>query len=90
MKYRRWKNLFLGVLIVVLFFPIYSKIQQLKLKDKALSLQLEQVIIENKYLTEEIVMLKTDPVYIEEVARDTLKVAGKNEIIFRVLNDVEE
>ncbi|MCP4649137.1 MAG: septum formation initiator family protein [PVC group bacterium] len=86
-----WWKIILGfVVIVAIFFPSYSKIQKLKSKDADLSQELERKNKENKELSEEIEMLKTDPVYIEEVARDTLKVARENEIVFRVVNDEEE
>ena len=77
------------ILIVVLFFPAYSKVQKFKAKDKALSEQVERLKIENERLTQENRMLKEDPVYIEEVAREKLKVARENEIVFRVINENE-
>jgi len=73
-----------------MFLPAYSKIQKLKSKDTALSQKLKYLEQENKMLQEEIQMLKTDPVYIEEVARDKLKVARDNEIIYRVIEGDEE
>ena len=76
-------------LIAVLFFPTYSKVQKLRAKDRALSKQVDQLKIENERLTQENRMLKEDPVYIEEVAREKLKVARENEIVFRVINENE-
>ena len=77
------------VLIIVLFFPTYSKVRKLKARDKALSQQVERLKTENERLAQENRMLKEDPVYIEEVARDKLKVARENEIVFRVINENE-
>lgn len=77
------------VLVVALFLPTYSKLQKLKAKDTAFSEQVERLKIENERLTQENRMLKEDPVYIEEVARDKLKVARDNEIVFRVINENE-
>lgn len=90
MKFPLWKIIFGIVLLCILFFPAYSKIQKLKLREKVLSQKLKRLTLENKRLAEENTMLKTDPVYIEEVAREKLKVAKENEIIFRVINDSEE
>jgi len=75
---------------MLIFLPAYSKIQKLKSKDTMLSQQLKYLEQENERLQEEIQMLKTDPVYIEEVARDKLKVARDNEIIYRVIEGNEE
>ena len=89
MKLTFWKIIFLLVFIVVLFFPSYSKVQKLKAKDRALAEQVARLKIENERLYKENQMLKDDPVYIEEVAREKLKVARENEIVFRVINDSE-
>lgn len=89
MKFTIRKTLFLLALIAVLFFPSYSKVQKLKAKDKALLEQVERLRIENERLAQENQMLKDDPVYIEEVAREKLKVARENEIVFRVVNENE-
>ncbi|MFH1093763.1 MAG: septum formation initiator family protein [Candidatus Omnitrophota bacterium] len=87
MKFTFGRSIFLLVLAGAVFFPTYSKVQKLKAKDKALSEQVERLKIENEELTQENRMLKDDPVYIEEVAREKLKVTRENEIVFRVINE---
>ncbi|MBU0635267.1 MAG: septum formation initiator family protein, partial [Candidatus Omnitrophica bacterium] len=67
--------------------PVHTKLEKLKAKDTALSQELKSLTAENKQLAQEIEMLKNDPVYIEEIARDKLKVARENEIVFRVVED---
>ena len=89
MKFTIGKTLFLLAVIAVVFFPNYSKVQKLKAKDKALIERVRQLKIENERLARENQMLKEDPVYIEEVAREKLKVARENEIVFRVVNENE-
>lgn len=89
MKFTLGKTLFLLILIFALFFPTYSKVRKLQAKDKALFEQAQRLKIENERLTQENLMLKDDPVYIEEVAREKLKVARENEIVFRVINENE-
>jgi len=90
MKLTFGKTIFVVILSAVVFFPTYSRIHQLRLKDEALAQKMEYLGRQNKQLTEEIEMLKTDPVYIEEVAREKLKVARENEIVFRVIDGTEE
>ena len=87
MKIRLGKSLFFAIVIAAMFFPAYSKIQELKQKDRDLSQKVKNLGAENKKLQEENTMLKNDPVYIEEVAREKLKVARENEIVFRVVDD---
>ena len=79
-----------AVLAGVIFFPLFSRIQKLQQRDQVLSQKLERISLENKRLSEENQLLKTDPVYIEEVAREQLKVARDNEIVFRVVTTDEE
>ncbi len=89
MKFSIGKTLAWLVLMAIVFFPTYSKVQKLKAKDKALLEKVERLNIENERLSQENRMLKDDPVYIEEVAREKLKVARENEIVFRVVNENE-
>ncbi|MCK4995050.1 MAG: septum formation initiator family protein [Candidatus Omnitrophica bacterium] len=89
MKVTVGKTLFLLVLLAVVLFPTYSRVQKLKAKDKAFLERVERLKIENERLTQENRMLRDDPVYIEEVAREKLKVARENEIVFRVINEDE-
>ncbi|MCM8812487.1 MAG: septum formation initiator family protein [Candidatus Omnitrophica bacterium] len=72
--------------IYIFFFPTVVKMQEMKQRDAALSAELSRLQQENRILSEEIEMLKTDPVYIESVAREKLKVARKHEMILRVVN----
>ncbi|MBI4846742.1 MAG: septum formation initiator family protein [Candidatus Omnitrophica bacterium] len=90
MKLQIWKIIFLIIVLVIIFFPKVSKIQKLKQRDQELSQQVESLICANNELVKENEMLKTDAVYIEEVAREKLKVARENEIVFRVISNDEE
>jgi len=86
----------LGTIIIIvfilgiLFFPAYSKIQKLTLRDKALSQKVKELKNENERLLQENELLTNDLVYIEEVAREKLKVARDNEVVFRIVNQGEE
>ena len=90
MKKWLYKSVFWLIVLFILFFPVFSRIQELKTKDKVLSQKIAVLEQENEQLARENEMLKTDPVYIEEVAREKLKVAKENEIIFRVVETDKE
>ncbi|MBU2062976.1 MAG: septum formation initiator family protein [Candidatus Omnitrophica bacterium] len=87
MRLNWWKLVLWLIVLFIIFLPVHTKLEKLKAKDTALSQELKSLTAENKQLAQEIEMLKNDPVYIEEIARDKLKVARENEIVFRVIED---
>ncbi|MBU1042820.1 MAG: septum formation initiator family protein [Candidatus Omnitrophica bacterium] len=78
------------IILGILFFPAYSKMQKLTLRDEALSRKVEELKLENEQLVQENELLTNDLVYIEEVAREKLKMARENEVVFRIVNQGEE
>ncbi len=84
---RPGKACFLLISAAIILIPGYSRIQQLRQKNRELAEKIEAIEDENRRLKKEITLLETDPVYIEEVAREELGLAGENEIIFRVIRE---
>lgn len=82
---------FLGILILllVIFLPGYSKLQELKAKNRALLTQIEQLKNDNLRLTRQIERLESDPFYIEKKARDKMGIGKKGEIIYKVMDNSE-
>lgn len=89
-NFKSWKIIFWLLLLMIIFFPAYAKIHQLKAKNSALSKEIENLEKKGENLKQENERLKKDPVYIEEVAREKLKVARENEIVLRVVENEEE
>lgn len=80
----------LGIFILlVIFLPGYSKLQELKAKNRALLTQMEQLKNENLKLTQQIERLQNDPFYIEKKARDKMGMGKKGEIIYKVIDNSE-
>ena len=77
-------------LLGLLFFPTFSKIQHLKSKELTLQHEIEKLEAKNRRLLQENERLKADPLYIEAVARDKLKMAKENEIVLRVIEAEKE
>lgn len=73
------------VLLLVLFLPGYSKLQELRDKNRDLSGKIKRLVIENSLLQEELRLVKDDPVYQEKIARERLGVVRKGEIPLRVV-----
>lgn len=80
----------LGIFIVLLIFlPGYSKLQELKAKNRSLLLQVEGLKEDNFNLTREIERLENDPFYIEKKAREKMGIGKKGEIKYKVISGDE-
>lgn len=75
---------FVGILLV-LFFPGYAKMQELRQKNKELELNLKKLKAENLALSQEKEKLEKDPEYLERVAREKLGIVRKGEIVYKVV-----
>ena len=63
----RRRFIFLGIFILlVIFLPGYSKLQELKSRNNTLLTQIDNLEKENAMLTQQIEMLENDPFYIEK------------------------
>jgi cell division protein DivIC len=80
--------LFIAVwlLIVSFFLPPYKKLQQNRAEMEQLQEQLneQQAILARQ--TKQVALLKTDPTYLETIARDSLELMKEGETIFRLEN----
>ena len=84
LKKALWLFLFSFVALVV-FLPGYSKLQELKQKNKELQAKIEEIKEENVNLKEERERLDNDIVYLERVAREKMGLAREGEIIYRMV-----
>lgn len=75
-------------IILVIFLPGYNKLQELKARNVRLKEEIEKLEQSNVDLKEEIVRIKTDPLYMEKVAREELGVVKEGEIIYKILPPV--
>jgi len=74
------------LLIISFFLPPYKKLQQ----NRAEMEQLQAQLTEQKELlarqTKKVALLKSDPTYLETIARDSLELMKEGETIFRLEN----
>lgn len=73
------------VLLGVIFIPGYLKIRTLSRQNRELEKQIEEIKQTNKKLAEAQEKLKSDPFYLEKVAREKLGLAKEGEIVYKVL-----
>ena len=71
---------------LIIFLPGYSRLQELRAKNKSLLKQIEQLKKGNKELAQQIERLENDPLYIEKKARDKMGITKEGEIIYKVVD----
>ena len=72
------------VFLLVVFLPGYTKLQELRDKNRDLEAKMRKLNIENALLQEEIGRIATDPVYQEKIAREKMGIVRKGEIPIRI------
>ena len=72
------------LVIVSLFLPLYKKMGQGQTENESLQIQVNEQKILLARQTREVNLLKTDPVYLETMARDRLDLMKEGETIFRL------
>ena len=72
-----------AALLAAVFLPGFVRYQELKEKNAALKIQLEELKRENRRLDEERKRLETDPVYVERKAREKMGFVRKGEIVYK-------
>lgn len=73
----------LAFVILVIFLPSYTRLQDLKQKNAGYEKQIEELKKQNIELTEEKKRLQ-DPVYLEKVAREKMGLIREGEVIYRL------
>ncbi len=74
----------IAFVFLVIFLPGYSKLQELKDKNKDLEARIEEVKSENALLENEISRIQQNPIYQEEIIREKLGVVRKGEVIYKI------
>ena len=72
------------VLLLVLFLPGYTKLRELRVKNRELGEKFRKITVENSLLQEELKRIKNDPLYQEKIARDKMGVVRKGEIPVKI------
>ncbi len=75
----------LALIFLVLFLPGFSKLQDLREKNRDLENKIRRLNIENALLEEEMKKVSSDPVYQERVAREKMGIVRKGEIPIKIL-----
>lgn len=83
---------FFGIVIflLVVFLPGYTKLQELRDKNRDLQARVKRLKIENSLLQEELKRVENDPVYQEKIAREKMGVVRKGEIPIKIITQEKE
>ncbi|MFH1996568.1 MAG: septum formation initiator family protein [Candidatus Omnitrophota bacterium] len=79
--------LILAIALAILFFPGFSKYQELKVRNRELEERIRRSEQENRTLREQAKLLKDDPVAIERAAREKMGLVRDGEILYRVVTE---
>jgi len=74
----------IAFIVLIIFLPGYSKLQDLRQKNRDLEKRIDELQLENLTLKEKQELLENDPYYLEKVAREKMGVAREGEIIYRI------
>lgn len=76
-----------AVLVLVLFLPGYTKLQESRIKNRKLEEKFRKIAVENYLLQEELKKVENDPVYQEKIAREKMGVVRKGEIPIKIFSE---
>ena len=74
----------LTIIVLIIFLPSYTKMQDLKQKNLDYKRQIEQLQQKSAELREEKRLLETDPVYLEKVAREKMGLIREGEVVYKI------
>ena len=77
------------VFLLIVFLPGFTKLQELKDKNRDLEEKIRRLNVENVLLQEEFKRIQTDPVYQEKILREKLGVVRKGEIPIKIIPEKE-
>lgn len=72
-------------ILLLIFLPGYTKLQELRDKNRDLEARIRQLNAENTVLARELKRIESDPVYQERIVRDKMGVVRKGEIPVKIV-----
>lgn len=75
----------LSVFLLLIFLPGYTKLQELRDKNRDLETKMKRLNIENALLQQELNRIENDPLYQESIAREKMGVVRKGEVPVKII-----
>ena len=73
------------VIVLLVFLPSYTKMQELKQKNQEFLDKIQYLEAKNKKLEEEGRFLKNNPEYLEKVAREKMGLIRQGETVYKIV-----
>ena len=73
------------IFLLMIFLPGYTKLQELRDRNKDLETKIKRLAIENSLLQQEIKRIENDPLYQEKITREKMGVVKKGEIPVKIV-----
>ncbi len=80
----------IALAIGTIFWPQFMKYEELKRSEKSLELRIDSEQVKNTKLRQEEHSMRTDPDYVEKVAREKLGLVKPGEMIYKFEEDKAE
>lgn len=77
----------LSVFLLFIFLPGYTKLQELRDRNRELEVKIKHLSIDNALLQQELSRIEKDPLYQEKIAREKMGVVRKGEVPVKILID---
>ena len=78
------------LIILIIFLPGYTKLQELKDRNRDLEGKIKNIKLENALIEDEFLRIQQDPVYQEEIVREKLGVVRKGEVVYKIEPEEEQ
>ena len=75
----------ISVLVLFVFLPSYTQLQDLKKRNFEFQNEIERLQTERTELVEERRLLEDDPVYLEKVARQKMGLIREGEVVYKIM-----
>jgi len=75
----------IAVFLLIIFLPGYTKLQELKDRNRDLEIKMKKLTIENALLQQELDRVVNDPVYQEKIVREKMGVVRRGEIPIKII-----
>jgi cell division protein FtsB len=75
----------IAVFLLIIFLPGYTKLQELRDRNRDLETRIRQLNVENALLQQELERTENDALYQEKVAREKMGVVRKGEIPIKIV-----
>ncbi|MFC1804441.1 septum formation initiator family protein [Candidatus Omnitrophota bacterium] len=79
-----------ALLLLIIFLPGYTKLQEIRDKNRDLEARMMELGVENEALQVEIRRIESDSFYQEKVAREKMGVVRKGEIPVKIVPEEKE